>query len=180
MTSRHERFEALYRRHYARIWRYYRACRVSDDEAHDLAQDSFKRFYERMDQVRGEDEWPFLQAIARSVLLNKIRDQKTAKRTTKLVEIDAPDFTRELPAPAEPDYAERQHEALRRKDLHRAVTELPDGQRDCLRLWLAGLKYDEIGRTLRITVDAVKSRLRDAKKQLRARLGAGTLPEDDE
>lgn len=180
MISRDERFESLYRRHYARVWRYYRACRVPDDEAHDLAQDAFKRLYERMNQVRGEDEWPFLQAIARSVLLNKLRDQKTAKRHTKIVEIDSPDFTHELPAPEGPDYAERQHEALRRRNLHDAVAALPDGQRQCLSLWLAGFKYDEIGRTLRITVDAVKSRLRDAKKQLRARLGADTLPEDEE
>lgn len=180
MTSRDERFESLYRRHYARVWRYYRACRVADDEAHDLAQDAFKRLYERMDQVRGEDEWPFLQAVARSVLLNKIRDQKTAKRHTNIVEIDAPDFAHELAAPEEPDYAERQHEALRRRELHDAVAALPEGQRQCLTLWLGGMKYDQIAKTLRITVDAVKSRLRDAKKQLRARLGADTLPEDEE
>ena len=85
-----------------------------------------------------------------------------------------------MPAPEEPDYAERQHAALLRRNLHDAVAALPDGQRQCLSLWLAGFKYDQIGKTLRITVDAVKSRLRDAKKQLRARLGADTLPEDDE
>jgi RNA polymerase sigma-70 factor (ECF subfamily) len=180
MTAHDQRFEALYRSHYARVWRYYRACRVADDEAHDLAQDAFKRLYERMEQVRGEDEWPFLQAIARSVLLNKIRDQKTAKRNTRIVEIDAPQFTHELAAPEGPDYAEQQHAAWQRKNLYDAVSELPDGQRQCLGLWLGGFKYDEIGRTLRITVDAVKSRLRDAKKQLRARLGAETLPEDEE
>src|SRR6202008_2059368 len=78
-------FEAIFRKYYARFWRYYRACRVSDDESHDLAQDAFKRFYERRKQLRGEEPWPFLQSIARSVLLNKLRDQKTAKRSARMV-----------------------------------------------------------------------------------------------
>jgi DNA-directed RNA polymerase specialized sigma24 family protein len=48
-------------------------------------------------------------------------------------------------------------------------------------LWLNEFTYDEIAKFLRISVDAVKSRLRDAKKFLRARLGDGNaLPEDEE
>jgi len=174
------RFEGIFRKYYARVWRYYRSCRVSDDESHDLAQDTFKRFYERMDQLRGEVEWPFLQSIARSVLLNKIRDQKTAKRNGHLVEIDAPEFTQELAAPAELDYGERQQHEIRRNNLYEAAAELPEGQRQCLGLWLANFRYDEIANILGMSVDAVKSRLRDAKKQLRARLGADTLSEDEE
>jgi RNA polymerase sigma factor (sigma-70 family) len=172
-------FERIYRKYYARIWRYFRACRVSDDEAHDLAQDTFKRFYERMNQLRGEEPWPFLQAIARSVLLNKLRDQKAAKRSGKTVEIDDPDVG-ELSAPEGPDYAEREQQEMRRNGLYAAIAELPEGQRQCLGLWLAGFKYDEIAGILKISADAVKSRVRDAKRQLRARLGADTLPEDDE
>ena len=172
-------FEAIYRKYYARVWRYYRACRVSDDEAHDFAQDAFKRFYERMKQLRGEEPWPFLQSIARSVLLNKLRDQKTAKRNGRMVEIDDPEVA-ELSAPEDLDYAERQHQEMRRNSLYQAAAELPEGQRQCLGLWLGGFKYDEVAGVLGITVDAVKSRLRDAKKQLRARLGVDTLPEDEE
>jgi RNA polymerase sigma-70 factor (ECF subfamily) len=171
-------FEAIYRKYYARVWRYYRACRVSDDEAHDFAQDAFKRLYERMNQLRGEEPWPFLQSIARSVLLNKLRDQKTAKRNGRIVEIDDPEVT-ELSAPEELDYAERQQQEMRRNSLYEAAAELPEGQRQCLGLWLGGFKYDEVAAVLGITVDAVKSRLRDAKKQLRVRLGADTLPEED-
>jgi RNA polymerase sigma factor (sigma-70 family) len=172
-------FEGIYRKYYGRVWRYYRACRVSDDEAHDLAQDAFKRFYERMKQLRGEEPWPFLQSIARSVLLNKLRDQKTAKRSGKIVEIDDPEVT-ELAAPEELDYAERQEQEVRRNSLYQAAAELPEGQKQCLGLWLAGFKYEEIAAVLAITVDAVKSRLRDAKKQLRARLGVDTLSEDEQ
>ena len=175
-----ERFEKIYRRYYARVWRYYRACRVSDDEAHDLAQDAFKRLFERITSIRGEDEWPFLQSIARTVFLNWLRGRKTQKRDSgKLVELDDPDFVEEPSAPNEPDYAEREQAALRGKALRDAIAELPDGQRQCVQLRLEELSYEEIAKTLRITVDAVKSRIRDAKKVLSARLGV-TLPEERE
>ena len=175
-----ERFEKIFRRYYARVWRYFRSCRVTDDEAHDLAQDAFKRLFERMTSVRGEDEWPFLQSIARTVFLNWLRGRKTQKRDGgKLIEMDAPEFVEEPSAPSQPDYAEREQAALQRKALHEAVAELPDGQRQCVQLWLKELTYEEIAKTLRVSVDAVKSRIRDAKKTLGARLGA-TLPEERE
>lgn len=177
-----DRFEAIFRRFYARIWRYFRACRVSDDEAHDLTQDTFKRLFERMGQIRGEDEWPFLQSIARSVFLNWLRARKTAKRSGNPVAIDDPsdEVKLQLKAPEEPDYAERQHEALLRRRLHDAVAALPEGQRQCIQLQLDGFQYTEIAEALRLTMDAVKSRVRDAKRSLRAKLGADTLPEDEE
>ena len=166
-----ERFETIYRKHYARVWRYYRACRVADDEAHDLAQDAFKRLYERMETIRGENEWPFLEAIAKTVLYNWIRASKTAKRSGTVVEIDDPDLVFEPPAPPEPDYADREEAGRRRKQLGLAVRELSGAQRECLRLWIQGFKYQEIEKVLGITPDAVKSRLRDAKRHLRERLG---------
>src|SRR5258708_9411587 len=173
-----ERFEKIFRRYYARVWRYFRSCRVTDDEAHDLAQDAFKRLFERMTSVRGEDEWPFLQSIARTVFLNWLRGRKTQKRDGgKLVELDDPEFVEEPTASNEPDYAEREQTALRLKTLRDAIAELPDGQRQSLQLQHGGLSYGEIAKTLRISVDAVKSRIRDAKTTLSARLG-DTLPEE--
>ena len=172
-------FERIFRQYYARVWRFYRSCRVSDDEGHDYAQDAFKRFYEKRHQLRGDDPWPFLQSIVRSVLLNKIRDQKAAKRSGKSVEIDAPEVA-ELPAPEEPDYAERQQWQLRSNWLGATMEQLPANQRETLGLWLAGYKLEEIAQRLDISLDAVKSRLRDARRQLRARLGADALPEDEE
>ena len=50
-----------------------------------------------------------------------------------------------------------------------------------MQLWLDEFTYDEIAKFLRITVDAVKSRLRDARKMLRAKLGdPNALPEVEE
>lgn len=168
---RDERFEAIYRRFYARVHRFYRSCDVADEEAHDLSQDAFKRFYEKFDLYRGEAGWSYLEAIARSVLYNWLRAQKTVKRSVALVEIDDPEIVFDPPAPEQLDYADRQEVQARRTRLARAVAELAQGQRDCLRLRIQGLAYEEIATALRMSVDAVKSRLRDAKRHLRERLG---------
>ena len=169
--DRDERFEAIYRRLYARVYRFYRSCGVSDEEAHDLSQDAFKRFYEKFDLYRGEAEWSYLETIARNVLYNWVRAQKTVKRSAAMVEIDDPELVFDPPAPEQRDYADEEEARLRRKRLKEALAALPQGQRECLRLRIQGLTYEQIAAALRITVDAVKSRLRDAKRHLRKQLG---------
>jgi RNA polymerase sigma factor (sigma-70 family) len=177
----HERFEKIYRQRYARVFRFFTKQGVAHDAANDLAQETFKRLFEYMRQLRNEDEWPFLQTIAKTVLLNWARGRNAGKRKGKIVAIDDPDVGYEPPAVEARDYAEEQEHALRRRLLHDAIAQLPEGQRQCLLLWLGDLKYGEIADTLRISMDAVKSRLRDAKKDLRAKLGADdTLPEDEQ
>jgi RNA polymerase sigma-70 factor, ECF subfamily len=177
--SNDDGFDTIYRKYYARVWRYLRACRVPDEEAQDIAQDTFLRFWQRRHLLRGESPFPFIQTIARNLLLNKLRDQKAAKRKGKLVELDDPEVT-ELAAPQGPDYAEQQFQNARRRDLYQAISELPEGQRKTLNLWLGGFQYDEIAKMQNSSLDAVRSRLRDARRQLRARLGADALPEDEQ
>lgn len=179
-----ERFEAVFRKYYGSVYRFFRSRRVADDEAHDLAQETFKRFLEGIQHYRGEGDWSYIQTIARNVLFNWLRAAKAAKRSANMVDIDDPDVSEQLAAPAEADYADRQQAALRRRQIVAAIEELPPGQRECLRLWVQDFKYTDIAKILRISVDAVKSRLRDAKKHLRARLGEvgqfgpGSLPEE--
>jgi RNA polymerase sigma-70 factor, ECF subfamily len=171
--DRENGFEGIYRKHYARIYRYFRSCKVSDDESHDLAQDTFQRFYEHMHQFRGDSEaiWSFLKKIAHNILLNRIRSRATAKRKATIVEIDDPEVGFDLAAPAEPDLAEQEHEAVRQDQLRRSITELSEAQQQVLTLWIEDLTYIQIASALRISVDAVKSRLRDAKRHLRGQLG---------
>ncbi|HYI11001.1 MAG TPA: sigma factor [Thermoanaerobaculia bacterium] len=67
-------FEGLYRRFYARLIGYLsHSFRLSRDEAADVAQDAFLRVFESLDQYRGEAKWAFVQSVAKSVALNKIR-----------------------------------------------------------------------------------------------------------
>lgn len=175
-NSRDERFKSYYQKYYRRVVRFYvRAFRFDEHDAEELAQESFMKFYEAMDEYRGDAEWAFIETIARNVGLNKIRSGLTLKRNVKTVPLDDPDIGNRVSTPAP------QLDRITRKQMYAAMAELPSGQRECLRPWLDGSSYDEIARALRISQDAVKSRIRDAKRSLRARLGDGVgLPEDDE
>jgi len=167
-----DRFESIYRTHYARVWRYFRKNNIADDEAHDLSQDTFKRLLERMNQIRNDDPGPFLSTIAKSILLNRIRARQTQKRSARMVDIDDPDLIFSEPAaPAERDYADRETEEAQQRRLRAAIESLPPGQQEAQRLQLEGLQYDEVAKILGISIDAVKSRLRDAKRYLREQLG---------
>jgi RNA polymerase sigma-70 factor (ECF subfamily) len=167
-----ERFENFYRTHYARVWRYFRASRISDDESHDLAQETFKRLWQYWNQIRNEDPAPFVKRISKTILLNHIRAGETRKRGAPTVSIDDPELLFADPAaPPQPDYAEEELREARRKRLRNAMASLPQSQRDCLRLRIQDFTYDEITSILGISLDAVKSRLRDAKRALREQLG---------
>jgi len=169
--TRDELFDTLYRKTFGRVYRFFRGFGIADDEAQDLAQDTFTRIYESFDRYRGEAIWGYVETTARNVLSNWVRARKTAKRSAPTVEIDDPEISIDPPAPPEPDYADREEQALRRKRLRQAIARLSEGQQQCLALRVRGYKYNEIATILRISIDAVKSRLRDAKKELRARLG---------
>jgi RNA polymerase sigma-70 factor (ECF subfamily) len=163
-----ERFDTMFRNYYARVWRYLRANRISDDEAHDLAQDAFKRVFERLGDIRNQNPGPFIATVARTVLLNRVRARQTQKRSATMVEIDDPELLFEIAAPAISDPVEAQQ---LRAQIAAAVSRLSEAQGDCFRAWIAGYSYEEIARILGISVDAVKSRLRDAKRSLREQLG---------
>lgn len=183
MTGRNgsdERFRNLYQKYYWRIVRFLvRAFRLSQEDAEELAQDVFVRVFRTIEDYRGDAEWAFLETTARNLGLNRVRAQNTQKRKGENVEIDDPNLHFEPAAPEEPDYADRQNDERQQRLLRDGMRTLPAGQRQALQLYLKDFSYDEIARALRISIDAVKSRLRDAKKLLRARLGDIDLPEDE-
>lgn len=164
--SQETRFTAAYRRYYTRVVRYYtRALGFSQEEASDLAQQAFSRFHEALEHYRGEAEWAFLQTVVRNVAYNRVRSLKSASRSAQVVSIEDARAKRQASDPL--DHAAREAEALRRKQLHDAIAVLPEGQRHVIQLWLDGFHYTDIAHALGISLDAVKSRLRDAKRHLR-------------
>jgi len=176
-----ELFRTLYARYYGRMRRYFRRVfRVSDAEAQELSQDSFVRFYKAMGEYRGESPWALLETIARNVGYNHVRSLATIKRGAVRTEsLDQADAAQAEPAVEQREPVDRLIEAERVERLRQAIRALPKGQSRCLQLWLDDVSYEEIARTLRISLEAVRSRIRDAKRSLRARLGdEGALPED--
>jgi len=156
--------------------------RFGDDESHDLAQDTFRRFYEHVDDLRNEAAWSFLHSVARNVAFNAIRSSKTLKRTPLLESVESleilPDtdevkanlFTGEPPVSPEAAFIDDESARIQRKQLDAAIHDLPIGAQQCLLLWMDGNSYEQIARTLGITIDAVKSRLRDARRAVREQL----------
>jgi RNA polymerase sigma factor (sigma-70 family) len=173
------RFTAAYSRHYKRVVKYYvRAFSLTEVEAVDLAQQAFLRFYEALEHYRGEAEWAYLETVVRNVGYNRIRELKSASRSAQVVSIDDARAKRQMPTQPPVDHASREAEALRRKQLHDAIAALPEGQRHAIQLWLDGFHYTDIAHVLGVSIDAVKSRLRDAKRHLRPSLEAHTSRDD--
>jgi RNA polymerase sigma factor (sigma-70 family) len=173
--GRDERFKSLYQKYYRRMVKYYvHAFRLEQEDAEELTHDAFLRFYEAMDEYRGEAEWAFFESIARNLGINRIRSRDTIKRKMEYVDL-------EHPKAVAAGHAAQQHDALERKMMHDAIAALAPSQRQAIQLWLDGFKYDEIARVLRTTPEGVRSRLRDARRLLRARLGDDvTFPEEEE
>jgi RNA polymerase sigma-70 factor (ECF subfamily) len=173
--GRDERFRALYQKYFRRMVKYYmRVFHLAPEDAEELAQEAFVRFYEAMDEYRGEAEWAFFETIARRLAYNRVRSHQTLRRNADYVDL-------EHPKAVAAGHAAPQYSAFQKKMMHDAIAALVTGQRQCVQLWLDGFTYDEIARALRTTAEGVRSRLRDARKLLRARLGDGvTFPEEEE
>jgi RNA polymerase sigma factor (sigma-70 family) len=183
MKERDELFRSLYQKYYRRMVKYFRIVfRTSDEDAEDLAHDAFTRFYEALDEYRGDAEWAFLETIAQRVAFNRIRSRTTKKRGAPMVAIDDAGVLDEPSLTShQPDLAEAEHQKQRLRRLYEEMSRLSPAQQQCLQLSLQDHKYEEIAKILRISLDAVKSRIRDAKRILRERLGdEGVLPEDHE
>ena len=142
---------------------------------------SIVRYYKAMDEYDQDAEWALLETIARNVGYNRVRSLNTRKRGSVRPESlddgepgkDAVDTNQRHPIDKMID-----NERLQR--MEEALKELPPGQRQCLQLWLEDFSSEEIARALQISIVAVKSRIRDAKRALRERLGdEDALPEDE-
>jgi RNA polymerase sigma-70 factor, ECF subfamily len=156
--------DELARRHLGVLRRVVRRY-VREDDAEDVAQKAMIRALAKLDSFRAESSFrSWLHRVAINVALNHIRDTKKDQAN----EIDEADLitntlgTQRLVA----------REAKER--LVRLIEELPDKQRESVRLRLFGeLSFAEIGTELGISEDSAKVNFHHALKRLRAGLDAG-------
>ncbi|HKR65154.1 MAG TPA: RNA polymerase sigma factor [Thermoanaerobaculia bacterium] len=175
-------FESLYKRYQGRMRRFFRQVfRVDEADAQELTQDSFVRFFRAMDEYRGQAEWALLETIARNVGYNRVRSVTTIKRGGVRTEsLDDGESVKDAVDHNSVHPVDKMINAEHRQQLGQAILKLPKGQRQCLQLWLEDFSSEEIARALGISVVAVKSRIRDAKRTLREWLGDdNALPEDE-
>ena len=162
-------FEDLYRRYYRAIVSFFIRLGFWRDDARDLAQDTFVRVYRSMATYRGEAEWTYLETTARRVALNELRRRGTGRRAGVEIPLDGVTSADSGPL-ADEVLSQEEEQTLLTRQLATAMEALPEGIRDCLLLRLQSLKYRAIAHALGISVDAVKSRLHEARALLRARL----------
>jgi len=158
-------FRALYRRHAPALWRMaLRLARGSEDEARELAQETWVRAARGLGSFRWESRFgTWLTSIA--IHCDRERRRRDG-RETLVEDVDAVGATAET-LPATPDPPAR----VEPIDLARAIDDLPDGYRAVLVLHdVEGYTHAEIGRLLGVEPGTSKSQLHRARARVRARL----------
>jgi RNA polymerase sigma-70 factor (ECF subfamily) len=166
--SLEEAFRTADRELRPRLLRYFLSHGFSRENSEDLVQTTLTRVFQGVRELRSEEAvlgWLF--AIARNVY--RTARQRELDEGRALGSIEATD---ELPDPR-PVAAVAAVEQERLRALQEAIEELPPQQRHCLLLRIREEQsYDEIARTLRLSVNTVRNHLAQAKKGLRRALRA--------
>jgi len=159
-------FEHLYGRHRGRLYRF--LLRQLRDPA--LTDELFQDIWQRVIAARQgwKPEAAFTTWLYR-IAHNRLNDHWRAQKHRPAAPSDAEVRTAHLVDPDDPERQLSQFE--QRRQLQRALDELPEDQREVLLLRLEQeLSLEEIGRITGAGRETVKSRLRYAMDKLRARL----------
>ncbi|MDJ0838136.1 MAG: RNA polymerase sigma factor [Acidobacteriota bacterium] len=138
-------FDDIYRQHFKRVFNFGRAKGLTKQEAEDLAQDVFVRVHERLHTFREESSIAtWIDVVARSVLLNKIRAGNTNKRTGINLSIDedynsAPVLTSVLPNGEQATLERERYEIMKQ-----GIESLPEKTRQVIEARLQGFSFAKI------------------------------------
>lgn len=160
------RFEVIYERHLASVYRYIRR-RVGDDVAEDLTAEVFVRAFR--DRSRFNAQYltclPWVFGIAN----NLVGDQRrVANQRLRTLERLASEAARKNSMASDEVY----FGTTVSPEIYRAVRKLAAGDRDALLLVAWGeLSYDETAQALGIPVGTVRSRIARARKKLQKTIG---------
>lgn len=155
----HERLTAIYREHFAFVWRSLRRLGVPEDALEDLAQDVFVVAWRRVGEFEGRSSmrtWLF----GISLRVYRTRRRGEWRRRRKLDELAT---TNDLAALAD--------DPTRQRDAQQLLLALLDGLDDDKRAVyvlaeLEGFTAAEIAEGLDVNPNTVSSRLRAARKEL--------------
>jgi RNA polymerase sigma-70 factor (ECF subfamily) len=160
---------AVYERHADRVYRIALRLTRNEQDAFDVAQETFVRAFERIDSFDGRSRMgTWLYRIATNEALQLFRKRDTERRHLRVVSEQQEDATRP------------ESEAAR-QEVDDALEHLSEEHRAILILrYQEALRYDEIADVLEIAPGTVASRLNRARAELRRLLGnPGTEREED-
>jgi RNA polymerase sigma-70 factor (ECF subfamily) len=176
-------FETLVKHYQSRIYNHVARMVQDPSEAEDLAQETFVRAYQALSRFRGESSFQtWLYRIASNLAIDASRRRK--RREWQTVSLDEPiaedesPLARELADSTSRTPGEEVASGALKDQVWSAIGELSDKLRPVVILYdLQGLSYDEIAQLLGCPLGTVKSRLFNARCQLRDKLRQ-RLPED--
>ena len=160
-----ELFEVVFTRYYPLVYRLAFRCTGQSDEADDIAQEVFLRFYRTPPRAASEGERrEWLCRVATNLSLNALRDrQRRASHEEKAGSVSAVEEVAQLDP-------ERQAIAREQAALVRAIlAELPERQQTYIILRSAGLSYGEIAQVTGVAAASVGSLLARAEREFRRR-----------
>jgi len=159
-------FRVIDERLRSRLHAYFASHGASGYEADDLVQNVLVRVYQGVRDLRDEEKFmAWLFCIARNVRLSAV---EARFRTKDVVGVEGRQVEN-LPDPS--PSASLGSEGRKLAAVWAAVEELPPQQRQCVQLRVRDeMSYDQIARTLRISVHTVRNHLSQALKTLRRSL----------
>jgi len=171
-------FEALVQRHQRGIFNFILRSVRDRSRAEELLQEVFLRVVRAKDRYERTAKFTtWIYAIARNLCVDesrraRFRDHKSldAKRPGRDGE-EGGNLLSRMPSPDVPTDEAAEAPTLRRR-MAKAIDALPDDQREVFLLrQLSGLSFREIGETLGVPENTIKSRMRYALEKLRDHLG---------
>jgi RNA polymerase sigma factor (sigma-70 family) len=155
--------------YYANLMRSARALTRSTEAAQDLVQDTIARALEKRELFDpGTNLGAWLYTMMRNLHINGVRKSRPTSALEDVGELEIG------------VHAGGQIDALRLRDLRRALDELPEKQREAvLAIGLDGSTYDEAAGALNVSVGTVKSRLSRGRQALGRMLGERVAAMDE-
>ncbi len=160
-----EPFEVVFTRYYPLVYRLAYRCTGQSEEADDIAQEVFLRFYRTPPRAGGEGERrAWLCRVATNLGLNALRArQRRVFHEEKAGSVSAGEEEAQLDP-------EQQAIAREQAALVRAIlAELPERQQTYIILRSAGLSYAEIAQVTGVAAASVGSLLARAEREFRRR-----------
>jgi RNA polymerase sigma-70 factor (ECF subfamily) len=175
-VDREESFRKLFGSFWSPIFHFFRRKGFSDEQSHDLRQESFLQILKSLDTFRGDSRFPtWVFGVVINVYRNELRRRGTESRDRMELSIDAPPEG----SVAGLQLAWRERSALdmaidreQSVGLRAALRDLPPQMRHCAVLrYERQLSYQEIATVMQISIETVKAHLHQARKRLTAKLG---------
>ncbi len=168
LTGDETAFDALYKRHKPRLYRFI-ASKIDDRcDAEELVNDTFLKAKEHLHTLQEPEKvlnWMF--RIASQLVAGWHRKHKTSGATQGYTDVYEAEGETAATAVIHQTAQDYTIGAERRTAVSAAIGRLPELEQKIFRLQIGGKRYEEIAERCEVTVSVVKNRLSRAKKRLK-------------